>query len=97
MLVLELADWRDGRLRFSFVLGPGDDETRANIYQAVLGQVDAGDIKIGRRTSTIKTWKHFSATDVQTGKEYSKAEVNEANAEELGRKVIRKMASFLKD
>lgn len=95
LMVLELADWGDGRLRFSFVLGPGDADIRENIYQKVLKKVDTGEIKIGRRTRVLKDWKHFSAADVQTDKEYAKAEESEVTAEELGRKVIKKMAAFL--
>ncbi|WP_223428980.1 PD-(D/E)XK nuclease family protein [Tateyamaria pelophila] len=96
LMVLELADWGNGRLRFSFVLGPGDADVREDIYQSVLKKVDAGEIKIGRRTRVLKDWKHFSAADVQTEKEYAKAEESEITAEELGRKVMKKMAAFLK-
>jgi len=96
ILVLELADWGSGRLRLSFVLGPADDtDMRAELYEEVLQRVDAGKIKIGRRTAKIGQWKHFSATDVQTDKDYAKAEVNEATAEELGRKVYKKISTFL--
>ncbi|MBW4975107.1 PD-(D/E)XK nuclease family protein [Roseovarius mucosus] len=95
LMVLELTDRGDGRLRFSFVLGPGDADVRQKIYDKVLEKVDAGEIKIGRRTSELKNWKHFSAADVQTDKEYSKAEESEVTAEELGRKIMKKMAAFL--
>lgn len=95
LLVLELADWGDGRLRFSFVLGPGDHQVRQDIYAEVLKEVHQGRIKIGRKTESIKRWKHFSSTDVQTAKEYAKAEESEASAEELGRKVVKKMGAFL--
>ncbi|MEP1200764.1 PD-(D/E)XK nuclease family protein [Tateyamaria sp.] len=96
VLVLELTDWQNGRLRFSFVLGPADDaDMRTELYEAVLRSVDAGKIKIGRRTAKIGQWKHFSATDVQTEKDYAKAEVNEVTAEELGRKVFKKISTFL--
>lgn len=95
LMVLELTDWGEGRLRFSFVLGPGDVDVRENIYKRVLKKVDAGEIKIGRRTREIKDWKHFSSADVQTSKEYTKAAESEVTAEELGRRVIKKMASFL--
>ncbi|UYV37712.1 PD-(D/E)XK nuclease family protein [Rhodobacteraceae bacterium D3-12] len=96
LMVLELADWGDGRLRFTFVLGPGDVDVREEVYKKVLEKVDEGKIKIGRRTSAIKKWKHLSFADVQTAKEYTKAEESEIDAEELGRKAIKKMASFLK-
>lgn len=96
LMVLELTDWGNGRLRFSFVLGPGGADVRETIYRRVLKRVDAGDIKIGRRTRELKNWKHFSATDVQTSKEYTTAEDSEVTAEVLGRSVVKKMAAFLK-
>lgn len=95
LIVLELADWGDGRIRFSIVLGPGDTDLREQIYQEVLRQVDNGRIKIGRRTSKLGRYKHLSGIDVQSSKAYQKAEVGEASAEELGRKVMKRVVNFL--
>lgn len=96
LVVLELSDWGDGRLRFSFVMGPGDADVRENLYEEVLKYVDGGEIKIGRKTSKIGTYKHLSARDVQTARDYEKASDGGMDAEELGRRAVKKMAEFLK-
>jgi len=97
LMLFELTDWGDGRIRFSFVLGPGDLDIRTEIYQKVLDLVDAGELKIGRKTAKIGKFKHFSAVDVQTSKAYEKAEVGEENAKEMGEKVIKRVTAFLKE
>ncbi len=95
LMVLELADWKNGRLRFSFVMGPGDQDVRERIYEGVLKKVDARDIQIGRRTKALKDWKILSATDAQTTNEYARAEGDEVSADVLGRKAAERMAWFL--
>lgn len=97
LIVLELADWGSGKLKLSLVLGPGNADTRSEIYESVLLRVDAGEIKIGRRTATPATkWKHLSAEYVQSEKDYAAAEDSEMSGEDLGKIVIKKMAKFLK-
>ncbi len=95
LIVLELADWKNGRIRFSFVLGPGNVDLREQIYHEVLHQVDQGRIKIGRKTSKLGRYKHLSGIDAQTSKTYQKAEVSEVSADELGRKVMKRVVNFL--
>lgn len=96
LLILELADWGRGRLRLSFVLGPSETSgVREQIYEEVLRRVDTGEIKIGRRTTKLGRFKHFSSIDVQTERAYAKAENDDLGAEALGKKVIDKFNAFL--
>ncbi len=96
LIAIELSDWGNGKLKMSIVLGPGDAESRSRVYEEVLKHVECGEIKIGRKTSTLAPrWKHLSAEYVQTERNYEKAVDNEKSAEELAELVISKSAKFL--
>lgn len=95
LMVIELTDVGGGRLRASFVLGPGPDDIRQNVYREIQDLADGGDIGIGRRTSRLGPFKHLSAGDVQTGAEYLRAEADGGSAEDLGETVIKCLAAFL--
>ena len=95
LIVLEITNWGNGRLRASFVLGPCDDQdVRTAIYDKVL---ENEKIKIGRRTRTPnEKWKHLSSTDIQQQHVYVQAEDKDTPAQELAEKAILKFADFLK-
>lgn len=96
IMVLELADWGDGRLRLSFVLGLGDSDIKLKIYEEVLKLVDAQKLTIGRRTKTVSKWKHLSGTDIQSKRDYVKYEEDDVEIEQIGKNVAQNIARFLK-
>lgn len=96
VMLLEIRDWGKGRLRASFVLGPGDIEVRKDIYKAVLKRIKSNEISIGNKSEGLPKWKHLSAAYVLNEEPYSKAEENDVSPEELGKTVFEEVVKFLK-
>jgi len=98
LLVLEIQDWGEGRIRASFVLGPSENqEIREEIYKQARDSHDKGKIKITRLTATPQSkFKHLSTTDIQKKETYKKAEEEDSPADTLAKDALFKFADFLK-
>ncbi len=93
VFLIELMQWGKNQFRISFVIGPGDQDTREAIYQSVLKNPK---LKIGRRTATANTkWKHLSATVVLKSKQVTDAENAGTEAEALLPQIIKSCKKFL--
>lgn len=98
LIAIELADWGQGLVKVSYVLGPGEDMLRSNVYDVVVAAAEDKEnpISIGRKTKTPgKKWKHLSSEYLQTREHYKKAIVSEKTAEELANQIIEKLIAFI--
>ncbi|WP_165814438.1 PD-(D/E)XK nuclease family protein [Pararhodobacter oceanensis] len=96
LLMLEMSDWGSGKIGLSFVLFPGEADTRSQIYNSILDRAKAGKIQIGRKTAVLAAqFKRLSSMHVQTRLEYEAAMDREASAAELVQSVIGKAEKFL--
>ena len=98
LLVLEIADWGEGRIRASFVLGPCENQDlRKQIYSLARESHEKNEIKINRLTAEPNgKFKHLSSMDIQTKDNYIKGEDQDISADELAKKALAKLAKFLK-
>ncbi|MEP3629186.1 MAG: PD-(D/E)XK nuclease family protein [Hyphomicrobiales bacterium] len=97
LLVVEITDWGQGRIRASFVLGPSaDQDLRERIYSLAKLSHKNNEIKINRLTADPKgKYKHLSAIDIQTKEIYLKGEDEDISAEILAKDALKKFALFL--
>jgi len=93
VLLVELADWKEGRLRLAYVMGYGADDVRQRIYDGAIAQKE---LKIARRSSgNLPLHKHLSARDVQKTSAYLSALEADTSIEELGKKALHELKTFL--
>ena len=96
LVAIELINWGPGKIRMSFVVGPGDQEVRRSIYDTVLEKIEKGKIKIGRRTPIENTsHKHLSASYLLDKTQHQEAEQDETSAEKLAKEIQDKASDFL--
>lgn len=93
VFIIELAQWGKKQFRASLVIGPGNEQTRESLYQAVLADPK---LSVGRRTATAKAkWKHLSSSIVLKEGAFEKAENDGKSATEILPSIIKNAASFL--